>query len=521
MAVNPELWNSDDSEKILAINYGIGDAGTILPLTTTFVPGDVHADTEIIDIDIDIATGTGIKFTTSEADLPDPLVVGILYFAIRVDATHIRVATTYANAIAEDPINLTDGGAGIHSITIDNEYHIWNDKGMELEAAKLTSVKITVRDSNGLEIENIVTQRWVQVKSTTIEEGIDGDATGEFDDNMPEFQAIGKDAYLNIGDIPADCYRIIFIRVQIPTSALKAGVSFKIYVTCLNPQSSIAKWITELHGNGVVYRVAGAFGVSIGTPTSELNIEKGFALISSSEIYHGATRQYDVSELEDGVYKIYLTSVGIVSSIIATSSIPTNSIELSRATIVSGVATAVVDKRNFIMQRIIPQHFQDLLAANVSGIHVAITGTGAIQNITNGITNPDYARNSSIATTNNASPSGNVKIVGLVRGKNDEEDIPITPGSTVCGNKAFDTVAKIVIPAGVTASDTVTVGFSDKIGLDNPIVVAGDVFKKKVNNEDKTFELSEKVSATYHTVDCADIVANEDMLLKYKSILTI
>ena len=87
--------------------------------------------------------------------------------------------------------------------------------------------------------------------------------------------------------------------------------------------------------------------------------------------------------------------------------------------------------------------------------------------------------------------------------------------------KIFDTVIEIVIPAGVTASDTVEVGFSDKIGLDNPIVVAGDVFKKKVNNEDKTSELSGKVSATYHTVDCATIVANEDMLLKYKSILTI
>ena len=52
-------------------------------------------------------------------------------------------------------------------------------------------------------------------------------------------------------------------------------------------------------------------------------------------------------------------------------------------------------------------------------------------------------------------------------------------------------------------------------------MVAGDVFKKKVNNEDKTSELSTKVNVTYHTVDCATIVANEDMLLKYKSILTI
>jgi len=172
------------------------------------------------------------------------------------------------------------------------------------------------------------------------------------------------------------------------------------------------------------------------------------------------------------------------------------------------------------MRRVISQHFQDLLAANASGIHSAITGTGAIQNITTGITNPDYARNTSITASASAA-AGNVKIIGLVMGKNDEEDLAINPGGITKGNKAFDVVTKIVIPASLISPETITVGFSDKIGLDNPIVVAGDVFKKKVNNEDKTSELSTKVSATYHTVDCADIVANEDMLLKYKSILTI
>ena len=82
-------------------------------------------------------------------------------------------------------------------------------------------------------------------------------------------------------------------------------------------------------------------------------------------------------------------------------------------------------------------------------------------------------------------------------------------------------MTKIVIPASLINPETITVGFSDKIGLDNPIVVTGDVFKRKVNNEDKTSELSGKVSATYYTVDCATIVAFEDILLKYKSILTI
>ena len=161
------------------------------------------------------------------------------------------------------------------------------------------------------------------------------------------------------------------------------------------------------------------------------------------------------------------------------------------------------------------------MAADPDGIHAAIAGNGAIQNIETAITHPDYARNASITVTNNATPSGNVTITGLVRGKSDTDVIAINAGGIACGVKAFDTVTKITLPATVSAADTVTVGFSDKIGLDNPIVVVGDVFKKKVNNEDKTSELSTKVNATYHTVDCATIVENEDMALKYKSILTI
>ena len=418
-------------------------------------------------------------------------------------------------------INYGTGDAGTFLLLeAGTEYHVWNDKDMEKSSSPMICVKVSARDANGEEIKNITKQHWPEIKSLTIHAGANGDITGYTHDNMTEFQPVGLNAPLIIGDIPADCYRVIMVRVKIPNSAIEGAVTFQIYVLNQEPSTPIAKWITELHGNGVIYRSGGAGAVSINDGDhSKLDIEKVFALIDSLEAYYGAAQQYDISGLNDGIYKLYLTSVGVISA--TTGSIPSNSIELYRVTVVNEEATVVIDKRNFIMQRIVPQHFQDLLAANTSGIHAAITGTGEIQNITNGITNPDYARNSSITTTNNASPSGNVKIVGLVRGKNDEEEIPIEAGDIAYGNKAFDIVTKIVIPTGVTAADTVTVGFSDKIGLDNPIVVVGDVFKKKVGNEDKTSELSGKVSAVYHTVNCATIMANADMLLKYRSILTI
>ena len=115
----------------------------------------------------------------------------------------------------------------------------------------------------------------------------------------------------------------------------------------------------------------------------------------------------------------------------------------------------------------------------------------------------------------------NVTITGIVRGTSTTDVIAISAGGTAYGVKAFDTVTNINIPSTVSSDNTVTVGFSDKIGLLNPITSAADVYKKKVNNADVTAELSGKVNTTYHTVDCATVVANEDMEIRYKSVLTI
>lgn len=165
---------------------------------------------------------------------------------------------------------------------------------------------------------------------------------------------------------------------------------------------------------------------------------------------------------------------------------------------------------------VIMLHFQDLRIADDDYVHAAITGNGAEQEITTAITNPDYARNISIKTTNVATPSGDVTITGVNNlGQSATEDITITGGSTINGNVAFATVTKITIPAGVSASDTVTIGTGDKIGLITQIDNVDNVFKKKVNNEDKTSEISTKVSKTYHTLDCATIVVNEDMTIWY------
>lgn len=61
---------------------------------------------------------TGVPFEVSTTgSLPSPLTASTTYYAIRIDATHIRVATSYANAIAGTAITLTTNGTGTNTIT--------------------------------------------------------------------------------------------------------------------------------------------------------------------------------------------------------------------------------------------------------------------------------------------------------------------------------------------------------------------------------------------------------------------
>ena len=161
--------------------------------------------------------------------------------------------------------------------------------------------------------------------------------------------------------------------------------------------------------------------------------------------------------------------------------------------------------------------FLDVLAASTDAVHAAITGNSAEQEITAGITNPDVARNISIA--NSANSTGDVTIEGIdAKGNSVSEAITIMTGGTAYGDVAFTTVTKITIPATVATPDTISVGISDKLGLSKIIYNSGDVYKVKKNNADATVGT---VNATYGTVDCATITSDDDFTIWYKSNLNI
>jgi len=176
---------------------------------------------------------------------------------------------------------------------------------------------------------------------------------------------------------------------------------------------------------------------------------------------------------------------------------------------------------------VLPDHFQDCLALSTTTVHAAITGTGAEQEITTAITNPDVPRNISI--TNSANSTGDVTITGVdAKGNSITEDITIVTGGTAYGDKAFATVSKITILAGVANPDTIEVGVSDKLGLSNIIYATGDVYKVKVNNADATgqFDMAADVDVTNGTLDMSSLTAGaigagDDITIYYRSNLNI
>ena len=76
---------------------------------------DIAADK--ITIAFDIPNGSKIHFSTTGI-LPDPLVIETVYYAIRVDSRHIKVAASKDDVLEGTQIDLTDRGSGIHTIML-------------------------------------------------------------------------------------------------------------------------------------------------------------------------------------------------------------------------------------------------------------------------------------------------------------------------------------------------------------------------------------------------------------------
>ncbi len=82
----------------------------------TTVEVDITEDK--ITVNIDIPTGARIQFYNTETPpkLPSPLLIDTVYYAIRLDSTHVKVADRKDDAMAGIQIDITDQGTGTHTI---------------------------------------------------------------------------------------------------------------------------------------------------------------------------------------------------------------------------------------------------------------------------------------------------------------------------------------------------------------------------------------------------------------------
>lgn len=101
-------------KKLYALFTSSGDASNIIPETFTRSGNQLVVAQDWTNA----ALGSIVTCTLSTTGtLPAPLVPATTYYIIYDDATHIRLATSQANALAVIPITLTDAGTGIHTIT--------------------------------------------------------------------------------------------------------------------------------------------------------------------------------------------------------------------------------------------------------------------------------------------------------------------------------------------------------------------------------------------------------------------
>ena len=94
---------------------GLNNAFSWGSVSNTFTADDTPANNWLI---VSTFIPTGLEFQVSTTGtLPNPLTANTTFFAINVDSTHIRVASTYANALLGTAIVLTTNGAPTNTIT--------------------------------------------------------------------------------------------------------------------------------------------------------------------------------------------------------------------------------------------------------------------------------------------------------------------------------------------------------------------------------------------------------------------
>lgn len=115
---------------------GVGARSWALAVPNT----DVNTGTDQIAITANknVYTGKAVVLTTSGA-APAGLTASTTYYVIVIDSTHIKLASSLANAVAGTAIDITSQGSGTHTLTFTGTNHPLGEAGGEDSHALATS----------------------------------------------------------------------------------------------------------------------------------------------------------------------------------------------------------------------------------------------------------------------------------------------------------------------------------------------------------------------------------------------
>ena len=244
--------------------------------------------------------------------------------------------------------------------------------------------------------------------------------------------------------------------------------------------------------------------LEIGTDVAACGANTDITSIINAALYVGRDADNKVSWATDDQLKI--TIAGVETAI---ASISTGTGDNDKLVTKGYVDDSVGTSSNYIL------HCMDIDAASPAYVHAAIVGTGASQDISTAITNPDYGRN--ITVTSTAGSVGVVTITGTTAtGETSATDaITIVDGTIAYGVKAFVYVSNINVSDALIDPEEVTIGIGDVIGLQNSISAEADVYMLTVDGVAAYGEIAGKTNTTNNTIDLATVEQNSDYTVYY------
>lgn len=113
---------------------------------------------------------------------------------------------------------ISKGTVSYPTDTAKRQIHLWNDKGGGAGSVEMSSVKIGVKDSDGMNTGEFITGTALNGLQPFFEGRSDG-AQGTPDDAQSAWQVIGGDVYRDIGNIPSNARRTVLFRIDTPGDA--------------------------------------------------------------------------------------------------------------------------------------------------------------------------------------------------------------------------------------------------------------------------------------------------------------